>query len=86
MADLQKLVEELSKLTVTDVENWLAELRQSVGVRSCQLALKRLRQALSLVAARPELFTEPEPEPAPVKPTAKATTKPATAKPGAKDG
>ncbi len=39
-----------------------------------------------LVVARPELFTEPEPEPEPVKPAAKATTKAAAAKPGAKDG
>jgi hypothetical protein len=37
-----------------------------------------------LVQARPELFTEPEPEP--VKPAAKAAAKATTAKPGAKDG
>lgn len=39
----------------------------------------------SLVQARPDLFTEPEPEP--VKPATKATAvKPAAPKAGAKDG
>ncbi len=40
-----------------------------------------------LVQARPELFTEPEPAPAPVKPAPKTTAAKATAaKAGAKDG
>lgn len=45
----------LNQITVTQVEAWLSELLQGgLGARSAQLALKRLRQALSLVVARPE--------------------------------